>query len=83
MAHTKWCKEECTNCKSQCDLDLHIPCSPDCINLLGDKIKLSQCLADGCDEIGYIFDAYNPEDISDEEAERLMGKYGEIADYPY
>lgn len=67
------CMKECNSCK----LDMTIPCSPSCENLTEDgMIKIAQCLADGCEEVKYIFDVIN---LTDDE---IITKYGKIAPYP-
>lgn len=58
MAIKGYCGGDCGNMSkcSKCELDLLIPCSPNCENLTEDgMIKIAKCLADGCDEIKHIF----------------------------
>lgn len=83
MAHEKWCGKVCLDCKTACSLDERIPCSPDCKNLEGDKIKLAQCLEDGCEEVGYIFDVQNPENLTENVKAALIAQYGKVGEYPY
>lgn len=79
MALEAYCgKRACSECKTYCDLDLSIPCSPDCENLTEDgKIKVAECLKEKCEEVKYIF---NMPEATDEE---ILVAYGEITDYPY
>lgn len=82
MAHSKWCGRECIICGG-CNLDNQIPCSPDCDNLVGDKIKIAQCIKDGCEEIYPIFNMIDSSMTLEERAANLIEEYGEIAEYPY
>lgn len=84
MAAKGYCgKSECAECKRDCDLDGNIPCSPDCRNLDGEKINLKRCLAEECEEIGFIFARKALKYVTDEERKEMIGQYGEIAEYPY
>lgn len=80
MAIKGYCGGECglmEECKN-CELDLSMPCSPSCDNLTEDgMIKIAKCLADGCEEVKYIFDSLHKTD------EEIIAEYGEIAPYPY
>jgi len=86
MGHRLWCGEKCSECNDNdnCVADTSISCSPDCENLMGDKINLKKCIEDKCDNIGYLFDAYDPERLHENKDEqvRLIKTYGEIAVYP-
>lgn len=77
MALKQWCGKECSECKG-CKLDEMILCSPDCENLTKDgKIKVKECLESGCEEVKYVL---GTKDLSDE---KIIAKFGEIANYPY
>ena len=80
MALTGYCGGSCgleERCES-CRLDQEIPCSPNCENLQGGMILIGKCLADGCEEVKYIFNGRS--DVSDE---KILAEYGEAAPYPY
>lgn len=50
MAHKLWCGQPCADCKNPCDLDEHIPCSPDCENLNHDGTRnIAACKEAKCD----------------------------------
>lgn len=77
MALKEWCGSTCADC-SGCSLDEQIPCSPDCKRLTErGTILVKKCLADGCEEIKYIFDMAKASD------EEIIDKFGEEAAYPY
>lgn len=55
MAHKMWCGKTCADCKkamnNDCQLDLSMPCAPDC-ELLGEDgypADEEKCKAAGCD----------------------------------
>ena len=89
MAIKGYCGGECGQMEkcAKCSLDLSMPCSPSCDNLTEDgMIKIAKCLADGCDEVKYIFKdegAESDEDILGKSAENIIAEHGEIAPYPY
>lgn len=89
MAHSDWCGCCCSECDitSNCPIDSTIPCSPDCKNLLGDKINIKGCLEAKCEEVFYIFDMEHllneTKEWNTEAASILIEEYGEIANYPY
>lgn len=73
-----WCGNPCCDCKTGCNLDNKIPCSPDCENLTKHgKIKIADCLSSGCEEVKYIFGMVGHSD------EEVIHEYGSIAPYPY
>ena len=66
--------EKCGKCK----LDMTIPCSPSCENLTEDgNINVAKCLADGCEEVKYIFGVHHKTN------EEIIAEYGAVAPYPY
>lgn len=80
MAIKGYCGGECGGIGkcNFCKLDMMIPCSPSCDNLTEDgMIKIADCLADGCEEVKYIFDMVGRTN------EEVIEEYGEIAPYPY
>lgn len=78
MAIKGYCGNRCYDCEHECELSMTIPCSPNCDNLTEDaKIKIKNCLEEGCPEVRYIFDMVNATD------EEVIREYGEIAEYPY
>ena len=43
--HKDWCGKPCADCKSPCELDESIPCSPDCVNLgLNGETNCDECM---------------------------------------
>ncbi len=78
MAAKGYCGNFCAKCSVDCYLDGKIPCSPDCKNLTEDgKILVSNCLADSCEEVRYIFDMIGSTDAE------IIERYGAVAEYPY
>ena len=77
----------CAECKKRCAVDESIPCSPDCKNLDGSKIKISECLKEKCEEVFYIFGMDAPNPGTDEKwemmSQKLLAEYGNTAEYPY
>ena len=89
MAIKGYCGGECGGMEkcNKCSLDLSMPCSPSCDNLTEDgMIKIAKCLADGCEEVKYIFkddEAETDEEILGKTDEEIIAEYGEVAEYPY
>lgn len=84
--YKKYCgRGSCAECKKKCAVDENIPCSPDCENLDGKKIRISKCLKARCEEVFYIFGMESPKTASewDTASEKLIKEYGETAVYPY
>lgn len=78
MALNSYCGKDCCSCDNECLLSQTIPCSPSCKNLTEDrKIKIKNCLEDGCITVKYIFD------MARETDNEIIKEYGEIAEYPY
>ena len=52
MPHMDWYGKPCSECKSPCSLDMGMPCSPNCGNLLpGGGRKRKYCRKIECDAI--------------------------------
>lgn len=50
MAHREWCGKLCSECSNPCELDMSIPCAPDC-ECLGENGETDCFECKTCDAI--------------------------------